>query len=329
MARAGRAVVGLVLLAGAALLLGLAGCSRAPDPWENVQGAPRVVVTIAPVYSFVKGVAGDRAAVICLCKDRGPHHFQYDVREAVVLQKADVFFAVGLTLDDSFADKMAKQSARPELRYVRLGKSVEALIPLEGKVKHGDHYHEGNDPHVWMGIEESIDMVKAVQDTLVKADGENGAEYVKNADTYVKRLEQLKAEGRERVARGKHKRIIAHHDSLKYFARCYRVEVAGVIEQDAGSEPTGRHLAHLVELCKKAREEGRPITAIAVEPQYPKNTSAKTLQMEVESKGWGPLPLIEIDPLETTSGDELESLGAKWYETKMRQNLNVLAKGQP
>src|SRR4051794_19489948 len=103
-----RARVGVLLLAGVGLALGLLGCSRATDPWDGVPGEPRVVVTIAPVYSFVKAVAGDRAAVICLCKDRGPHHFQYDVREAVLLQKADCFFAVGLTLDDHFADRMAK-----------------------------------------------------------------------------------------------------------------------------------------------------------------------------------------------------------------------------
>src|SRR5438105_11540302 len=100
-----RARVGVLGLAG--LGLGLAvwmiGCTRATDPWESVPGQPRVVVTIAPLDNFVKAVAGEGAAVICLCKDRGPHHFQYDVREAVLLQKADCFFAVGLTLDDHFA----------------------------------------------------------------------------------------------------------------------------------------------------------------------------------------------------------------------------------
>jgi zinc transport system substrate-binding protein len=330
MTRAIRATVGLLSVGALALLLGTWGCSRAPDPWEKVPGSPRVVVTIAPLYSFVRGVAGDRAAVICLCKDRGPHHFQYDVREAVVLQNADVFFAVGLTLDDSFADKMAKLGQRPELQYVRLGNSIKPkLIALKEKVKHGDHWHEGHDPHAWLGVDEAIAMVEVVRDTLVKADGANGADYTKNAKDYIERLKKLKEEGRARIAKGKHKRIITHHDSLRYFARCFGVEIAGVIERDPGAEPSGNHLAALVNKCVEALKEGRPITAIAVEPQYPKNTSAKTLQEEIEKKGGGTLPLIEIDPLETASGEELEKMGAGWYEKKMRQNIATLAEGQP
>jgi ABC-type Zn uptake system ZnuABC Zn-binding protein ZnuA len=317
-----------LLVGSVALVFGVLGCTRAPDPWENVPGEPRVVVTIAPLYSFVKAVGGDRPAVICLCKDRGPHHFQYDVREAVLLQKADLFFAVGLTLDDHFADKMARASQRPELRHVRLGNLLpdDLKIKLAEPIQHGDHTHEGFDPHAWLGIDQAVNMVERVRDELVRVDAAHAEDYKQNAADYIKRLKALKEDGRARIANGKHKRIISHHDSLRYFAECFKVDMVDVIEKTPGSEPAGRHLARLVDTC--LAKTGPPITAIAVEPQYPKNTSAKTLMTEVNKKG-GNLVLIEIDPLETTDAALLEQLGAKWYETKMRENLDALAKGQP
>src|SRR3954471_21711027 len=82
------------------LLLTLApGCARMEDPWENEPGSPRVVVTLAPLYSFVRGVGGDRVAVKCLCTSTGPHDYTADFRDSHVMKQADVVFAVGLELD--------------------------------------------------------------------------------------------------------------------------------------------------------------------------------------------------------------------------------------
>jgi ABC-type Zn uptake system ZnuABC Zn-binding protein ZnuA len=328
-----RTGIGVGLAAGAlALAFTFIGCTRAPDPWDDVPGSPRVVVTIAPLYSFVKGVAGERAAVICLCKDQGPHHFQFDVREATVLHKADLFFAVGLTLDNHFADKMASRSQRPDLRYVRLGNALPSYLKIisAAPIVHGDHTHPpGPDPHAWLGIDQAVNMVEQVRDELVNVDAANEAEYRKNADNYIERLKKLKADGRALLKTGKHRRIISHHDSLRYFARSFGVDVVDVIQKDPGQEAGGGQLKHLVKAWEDARAEGRPITAIAVEPQYPKNTSAKALQTEIKNKGGTIIPLIEIDPLETADAAQLEKLGADWYLTKMQQNLDVLAKGQP
>src|SRR5262245_66521276 len=99
----------------AALSVGLGGCSRVEDPWRGEPGSPRVVVTIPPLYSFVKGVAGDRAAVKCLCVEQGPHHFNPDVSESLVLRQADLFFGVGLGLGDKFPDRLEGQRRHPEL----------------------------------------------------------------------------------------------------------------------------------------------------------------------------------------------------------------------
>src|SRR5690242_14198768 len=80
-----------VVLAG---LLWMVGCTTAPDPWASVPGednAPHIVVTIPPLYSLTRSVAGDRAKIFCLCTTTGPHHFESDYRDARLLLRADAF----------------------------------------------------------------------------------------------------------------------------------------------------------------------------------------------------------------------------------------------
>ena len=94
------AAAAALMLAVLVALVGPPGCSEASDPWAGAP-RPRVVVTIAPLYSFVKGVMGKQGSVKCLCTTTGPHHYQPDTRDARLLRKADVVFGVGLKLDET------------------------------------------------------------------------------------------------------------------------------------------------------------------------------------------------------------------------------------
>jgi ABC-type Zn uptake system ZnuABC Zn-binding protein ZnuA len=123
------------------------------------------------------------------------------------------------------------------------------------------------------------------------------------------------------LADKKNKRIVSFHDALGYFSRTFGIEVADVIELGPGDEPTAKHLAELVELC---RNKEKPVAAITVEPQYPKSSSAAVVQKELTAKGVA-IELVTVDPLETADPVELKKEGAGWYEARMRQNLKALA----
>src|SRR4051812_46099886 len=102
-----------VIMAG--ILAIMSGCATYDDSWKDDEGKTRVVVTIAPLESFVRAVGGDRVAVKCLCTTTGPHNYKPDTRDARVMGKADLVLAVGLTLDDHFADPMVKMVRRKDL----------------------------------------------------------------------------------------------------------------------------------------------------------------------------------------------------------------------
>jgi zinc transport system substrate-binding protein len=322
-------VVGGVLAVVAGLWLWTPGCASAPDPWAGLPGEPRVVVTIPPLYSFVRAVAGKRAAIKCLCTTTGPHHYELDYRDARLLERGDLFFAIGLKLDNKFSDGLPGLAHRPGVPYVKMGDRLKdkglvlKMRPHEHDKDAGEHAHVHGeyDPHVWMGMEQVVAMVNLIRDELIAVDPEHRDAYTKNAADYVQKLKKLHQDGLDMLKDVKVRRIVSFHDALEYFAKSFKLEIADVIEMAPGDHPGPGHLAELVELC---RNPDKPIGAITVEPQYPISTSADQVRAELKGKGIR-IDLVSIDPLETADPDELQKEGAAWYEKHMRSSLKALA----
>ena len=329
-------VAACLIVAVMALASWISGCSRSTPVWNNRGGPPRVVVTIPALDNFVRNVGGEHVAVVCLCTTQGPHHYQYDAEDAMLLRQADLFFAIGLKLDDKFADPIQNESHNAHLQYVKLGERLQSkklLLPTREEHEHGkeadehehghEHEHGEYDPHVWLGIAQAKAMVEIIRDELKKVDPnpKNAADYDTNADSYNKKLDKLHADGKKQLEDKKNRKIIAFHESLGYFAKSFGLDIVDVIEITPGSEAAQ---PHLVKLAKKCKDEN--IHIIAVEPQYPQETSAKLLKDHNKD-----IEFVVVDPLETAHKNDLKEDGKElkkpdWYDKKMRQNLDNLAK---
>jgi zinc transport system substrate-binding protein len=306
-------------------LFSILGCSTAKDPWADVPGGPpRVLTTFPPLYCFAANVAGDKAAVLSLLDQTGPHGFEPRAEDALKLRKANLLLVNGLGLDD-FIGRLVKQSANKSLAVVDLGKKLEddhheLLLPMaehkhENGGGHKHHHHGEHDPHVWLGIPQAVEMVKIIKKALQEKAPANAAAYEKNAADYVKELEGLQEEGKKQLKAKKNRKLITHHESLAYFADSFGLEIVGSIQIRPGVEADASQRARLVKLCK---EKG--VRVIAVEPQYSKE-SAEALQKQLRRDGIE-LEIVEVDPLETARGE----LGPDFYVTKMRENISKLAK---
>lgn len=304
----------LALAVGLAVVL--VGCSGPVNPWEGLPGNKHVAVSFAPLWCFTKEVAGDDCAVLSILTTDGPHDYDYGPKDVVPLRKADLFLINGLNLDE-FAVKL-KNSANKDLKMVEL---AEAAIPEKQLINvdrtKTDHYHGPKDPHVWLGPPEAILMVKKIVEELKALDPEHADNYQKRGDAYVKRLEALHEYGKEKFKDKKHRGFISFHDSLRYFARAFDLEIVGVIEPHPNVEPDAVKVKNLAEL---ANEKTAPV--VATEPQY--NTGpAKTLLDLLKRKGLTDAQAVVIDPLETTGS---KTITPDWYEAKMRENIDNLAK---
>jgi ABC-type Zn uptake system ZnuABC Zn-binding protein ZnuA len=303
------------------LLVTLAGCSAGPDPWAQRTG-PKVLAYFPPVYSLAASVAGDDAQVLSLLKHVGPHHYDPTSRDARTVAGADLFLTVGLGLDDAIARKLAAGAGRPTLRHVALGELLPKESLREGGCEHcrrhgkSDGHDHGYDPHVWLGIPEAVRMLDGIADELAKLDPAHAAGYKARAAAAADRLRTLGDEGKALLAAKSEKaRMITFHDSQHYFARCFGAEVVDSIEAP-GQEPSPKKLGRLVEACKQ-----HGVRLIAVEPQYPTNSSARTLLEELRRQGID-AAFVEIDPMETAEPSELTP---DYYERTTRANLKRLA----
>ncbi len=312
-------IVTVVLALAVGVALGLGGCGKAEDPWEKVPGGePRVLVSFPPLYCFAKSVAGDEVAVLSLLTTVGPHDHQPDNKDALAVRKARIYFANGLTLDDSLT-KLIASAADPSLRSVAVG---NLGVPSDnrirtGEIKHGNHTHPaGADPHVWLGIDEAVGMVNVIRDTLKEVDPPRADGYDRRAAAYVERLKKLHADGLALLKDKKNRNLVTNHESLAYFARSFQLNIVGYIQTQPGVSVDGKHLAELVDLCQK-----RDVGVIAVEPQY-NRASADQLRDELKRNSVD-AAVIEIDPIETAEPDELD---AGYYERVMRRNVETLAK---
>lgn len=314
-----------VLLALVAALVGLLlGCSGTPDPWPANRPGPKVLASFAPIHCFALNVAGDDAVVLPIMTDRGPHGFQGTAQDALKLKRADLFLINGLGLDDDIADRLQKSSRNAGLKVVRLGEAIPPDRRLEGGYCYdpdeeaGGHLHKHgkDDAHVWLGIPEAIIMVDKIAEELKQRDPDHASGYEQRARAYAEKLRALEAEGKAMLQPKTERQLITFHNYLGYFARTFGLKIIGTIEQTPGQDPSPMQTTDLVRLCRE-----KNVRLIAVEPQYPSNTSAAALRTALKAKG-AEAEFIKLDPIETCPAGDLT---ADYYERKMRENLQNLA----
>jgi ABC-type Zn uptake system ZnuABC Zn-binding protein ZnuA len=318
-------VVSTMGFAGAALLgFGLSGCGARDDAWPSDQPGPKVVVSFAPLYCFAVNVAGDDAVVRSIMTTSGPHQFNPTDKDARLLHSADLFIVNGIGLEGDKPDTLAKSSGNKKLKIVDLESRIPPEKLLEGSCNHdhGDgvpHQH-GKDPHVWLSPDYAILQVEGIRDALKEADPTHAARYEQRAAAYIKKLQQLKVDGLALFKDKSDRNIVTFHDSMTYFAKTFDLNIVGVVQKNPGTEPNGAQLKNLIDLCA---DEKHPVRVITVEPQYSISSSANEVKKELVRKNVPSPELVEFDPLETVTP---EQLNAGWYEAKMRTNLEALAK---
>lgn len=305
------------------LLLVIAGCERTPDdPWPGKPG-PKVLTSFPAIHCFALNVVGDDGTVRSLLSSQGAHHAgDVPSHQMKLAHHAHITFINGLGVDNSLANRIKAASGNPSFKLVDLGDRIDKAALLEG-VCHHDHGHDGHhedhgtDPHVWLSAKHARTMVAAIRDEISKQDSANAAKYEERARIYLERLEQLERDGIKMLKDKTERKIITFHDSLQYFAQCYGLTIVDSIQIEPGREPPPKHLERLIAKCKEHK-----VRLIAVEPQFPRNTSAKTVLDALRKEGID-AEFVEIDPLETADESEMK---ADLYEKKMRTNLENLAK---
>jgi zinc transport system substrate-binding protein len=235
-------------------ICGCGGPRRTAD-----DGKLDIVVTIFPVYDWVRNIVGDAPNVnLTLLVDNGTdmHSFQPSADDIITISNADVFIYVG-----GESDKWADDAVRDAVRNVNedivvfnlmeiMGDMVKEEELAEGMQEGHDHRHdeddedhdheEGHDDHdedhdheeeteydehIWLSLRNAEYVTELISKMLQQKDSANATVYLANTEAYIAELDSLDARYSEMISEcPKDTILVGDRFPFRYLVDDYRIK---------------------------------------------------------------------------------------------------------
>lgn len=203
------------------------------DAPEAVGGAPKVVVSIAPLHSLVAGIMqGVGEPYLLLKAGDTPHHYSLKPRDVEFISKADVVIASSFTNEYYFAPLLESLGDRPKIRLQMADAEGITLLPPAGGDEHDGEY----DLHMWLDAENAIAFSKQVAKALAELDPKNAETYNNNLNAQVENLTAINLNINNKVPNKSTAGYTSYHALLQYFEHRYGIapRKAAVAVPEAG-----------------------------------------------------------------------------------------------
>ena len=298
-----------------------------------------IVTTIFPAYDWVKQIVGDNKNVeISFLIDKGVdlHSYQASAADIAKITDSDLFVYVGGESDD-WAEDIIKEN--PNLKYINMVDSIgEAALAeelVEGMQDEEEHDHEGEehaneedehaheegehedgeeeiDEHVWLSIKNAETIVSAIEAKLAEIDPDNKAEYEKNANDYLAKLDELDKEYKDTLSSIQNKTIIVgDRFPFRYLVNEYGIKYYAAFKGcDAGSEAS----FETVKFLANKMDELNMSDIFIIDGS--KGDLAKTIVDNTKDKN---AKVLVLDSMQSTKSSDNAS-----YLDIMKKNLEVL-----
>lgn len=282
------------------------------QPRSSQEDQVMVVATFFPVADIVQQVGRPHVEVQTLLPaDSDLHSFSPTTRQVKLLHEAKAVFALGLGAEP-FLDGLMRGAGGRKPPLFELGEGCWTL-PVDASHEHhheGEHHHhhpeEAVDPHVWLSLQNAVQMVRNAQSALARIAPQHRETFSKNADALVQEIQALHQQLRQRAQGWTHRRFMAAHGAYRYLAKEAGLEQVAAFEPLPGVEPSARWVRDLMNAAKR---EG--VKVVFVSPPAPPRlveTIAADLGMSIYT----------LDPLER-SVNPYQS-----YQQRMRRNIETL-----
>lgn len=290
----------LAIAAICAILLSACSGRESTEPAVKGQKGLNIVTSFYPVYietiNVTKNIPGVSVTILSGNATGCLHDYNLRTGDMKRLEEADILVINGAGME-GFMDRIFEQ--QPGLQIVDASRGAELLK---------DESTGEENAHVWVSVSGAIRQVRNIAEQLSAFDRANAQAYGKNAEAYVKKLEDLQVLMHKELDGLKDRNIVTFHEAFSYFAQEFNLNVSAVIELDPGSEPGAGQLASLVDTVRKDR-----VKALFTEPQYPSDIA----DIIAGETGAG---VYVLDPVVTGSADG----DADAYIVKMKENMKTL-----
>lgn len=301
-------------VAGAAVLglTALTACSGSNAADHKNGDKLNVVASFYPMQFLAEQIGGKHVSVTTLTKPGvEPHDLELTPRQIGGLGDADyVLYLKGIqpAVDDAIKQSGAKDVVDASKLTALEDHGTETGADEHGHEHHGDE--AGADPHIWLDPVKYAEVAKGVGKSLEKTDPHHAADYRKNTDALVTKLDGLNTAYANGLKNTATKTFITTHSAFGYLAERYGLTQEGIAGVDPEAEPSPARINEIHTIAKKNK-----VSTVFFETLASDKT-AKTL-----AKDTG-LRTDVLDPLE---GITDKSKGADYIEV-MQSNLAALQK---
>ncbi|HUJ17620.1 MAG TPA: metal ABC transporter substrate-binding protein [Nitrospirota bacterium] len=248
-----------------ALMAALCGWA-APAHAEKI----RIVTTLTDLADFAREVGGDLVEVKSLATGvEDTHGIPMKPSYVPMMNRADMLVLLGLDAEHAFLPALMEASKNPRIQkgtpgYVDCSKGI---IPRDVP-KSTDHYqgdvHPYGNPHYTLDPVLAETAIGNIYNALVDLAPQHQAEFTRNRDAYLARLDAKIAEWKSEAKQIKGVKFVSYHEHFPYFAERFGLDYFGTIELKPGIDPTPRHIEELIRAMKAEH-----VAIVVREPQFP------------------------------------------------------------
>ena len=245
--------------------------------------APKVITSVVPVHGIVSAVMGKVGEPeLLLAGSMGEHRATFTPQQIAALGEADLVFIIGEGLEAKLSQLSGSEAVNGK-RFIALARAPGILThpvreggawEAHGHEDEHDHGHgdehgaeaEGVlafDPHVWLDPVNAKSMAVAVARELIKADPENGAAYMQNAQAFVEEIDAETARIAAELAPVTSTPYVVFHDAFQYFEKRFGLAAAGSIADVSAKAPSAQRLREI-----RAKIAEVKAACVFREPQY-------------------------------------------------------------
>lgn len=273
-----------------------------------------VVASFYPMAFLAEQIGGTHVNVTSLTEPgQEPHDLEISAKQTAQLQESDAVLYLK-DLQPAVDDAVAQSDIKTKIDATTLTKLED-----HGDVEHEHAGEEGHaeekteeehalDPHVWLDPVKYAEVAEGVAKAFEKADPDNAADYKKNAEALVKKLDGLNTQFTDGLKNTDTKVFFTNHAAFSYLAERYGLTQEAISGLDPESEPSP---ARIKELQEEAKADG--VTTVFYETLVSDKT-AKTLANDAG---------LKTDVLDPIEGITKKSRGDDYFAV-MEANLKAL-----
>lgn len=258
---------------------------------EPIDAKPVVAVTIVPEQTFVRKVAGEVCDVVVMVPPgSSPETYEPTPRQKVELEKASVYFAIGVPSEMAILPSVRKETTLVHLEDIVRESYPDLLLGTE------------RDPHIWLSVKRVIVMIDAIVEQLSLSFPAYKEQFAENGAQYKAELLDADGEIRSSLSAVKTKEFVVYHPAFGYFADEYGLTQFALEEE--GKEATPRHIAEMVDL---ARSRGLKVIF------YQAETDSRQSMAFAEDEGG---VAVKLEPLSADYTENLKKMAAAFREAR-------------